>query len=135
MSLIQKLIRNRSSERDVRDYLDSHGYFGNSAKFDYLELHAIERPGWVQVFKFSVRVLDLQEKSCQLYGVVRDDERRGIRFFLAESEGEQSDVASEWSQGLITLCRQPITTIHYFLLALFAAVVFLAVFGAVVSNR
>ena len=47
MNLLDRLIRNRGTEKDVRDYLDQQGWEGKFAQFDYLELFAIQRPGWV----------------------------------------------------------------------------------------
>ncbi len=49
------IIANKCTEKDLRDYLSQNGYFGRSAKFLKLDLAAIERPGWVQVYKFHVR--------------------------------------------------------------------------------
>lgn len=49
-------ISNRSTESDVRTWLNQNGFSGKTAKFDLLELHAIQRPGWIQVFKFCARV-------------------------------------------------------------------------------
>ena len=106
MTALSILLRNRSTEKDVRDYLQNNGFQGPSARFDYLELEAIERPGWVQVFKFSVRVLDDEGRSRQRLGVARDDERKGIEVFLTESEDERDRVLAEWSAGLITLRQE-----------------------------
>ena len=85
-------ILNRTTESDVRTWLNKNGFVGKSAKFNELELHAIQRPGWVQVFKFCARVkcrpLDNEgreaESSDQLgwqevFGVAFDDERERKR--------------------------------------------------------
>ena len=48
-------IGNRVTEKDIRDWLDANGFVGRTAKINDLELHAIERPGWVQVFEFQMR--------------------------------------------------------------------------------
>lgn len=51
------LIANRVTEKDLRQHLTGMGYVGRSAKITGLELVAIERPGWVQVFEFQMRAL------------------------------------------------------------------------------
>ena len=85
---------NRVTEKDIRDWLTAEGFDGRGAKIDDLELHAIERPGWVQVFRFFAQIrqtdlpsneLDLEEAEVEVveelpdyisrYGVVLDDER------------------------------------------------------------
>lgn len=81
-------ISNRSTEADVRSWLNKNGFVGKTAKFSELELHAIQRPGWVQVFRFCVRVkyrpLDDNENKVVLsdqsgwqdvFGVALEDER------------------------------------------------------------
>lgn len=134
MSWIRKLIRNKSSEIDVRKFLDTEGFIGSSAKFDYLELHAIERPGWVQIYRFSVRVLDESERWRTLFGVIRDDQRNRRRVWLTESESEQLEKAKVWSEGLITLQRKPLTQWQRLFLTVFSVILGLAVWGAIISS-
>ena len=50
---LKKFIKNGSTERAIRRWLDKNGFYGSSAKFDHVELHAIKRPGWLQVFRFA----------------------------------------------------------------------------------
>ncbi len=81
-------ISNRSTEADVRTWLNENGFVGKTAKFNLLELHAIQRPGWVQVFKFCARVKykPLENKAInsedgnhlgwrEFFGVALEDER------------------------------------------------------------
>ena len=81
-------ISNRSTEADVRAWLNQNGFVGKTAKFEELELHAIQRPGWVQVFRFCARVKyrpfgQNNQEQCtenerdwqQVFGVALDDER------------------------------------------------------------
>jgi hypothetical protein len=49
------LLANKTAERDIRAYLSQSGFSGRTARFEELELAAIERPGWVQIFRFRVR--------------------------------------------------------------------------------
>ena len=133
MTAFGRLVRNRSTEKDVRDYLQVNGFSGPSARFDYLELKAIERPGWVQVFKFSVGALDDEGQLHQLLGVARDDERKGIEVFLSESEAEVDRVLSEWSANLITLRRERSKLTPLFL-TVFGLILLVAVSGAMLSR-
>jgi len=81
-------ISNRTTEADIRSWLNKNGFVGKTAKFNELKLHSIQRPGWIQVFRFCVRVeyrpLDKNEDETDLnyqigwhevFGVALDDER------------------------------------------------------------
>lgn len=70
-----KLDRNRSTEKDLRSYLDDNGYFGRTAKFHMLKLKAVERPGWVQVFQFEIETKREGSDWETLFGYCRTDER------------------------------------------------------------
>lgn len=93
-------LKNRVTEKDIRDYLESQGYEGPSAKFDSLELVAVQRPGWVQIFEFVVRVSQGDDRQ-QFYGVAKDDERNGITVFLGKTQADQERTSHRWSEGLI----------------------------------
>lgn len=69
------LDRNKSTEKDLRSYLDDNGYFGRTAKFRLLKLKAVERPGWVQVFQFEIEAKHEGRDWENLYGFCRTDER------------------------------------------------------------
>jgi len=71
------LVGNRFTEKDIRDWLENHGFQGQSARFVELELHAMARPGWKQVFRFSGNVADQEGVRQPMFGVVEDDERYG----------------------------------------------------------
>ena len=66
---------NKFTEKDIRQWLSEHGYYGNSAKFVELDLHAIQRPGWLQVFRFQVEAKAANGGWETYFGAVRDDER------------------------------------------------------------
>jgi len=55
---LHQLIRNPNSEREIRAWLNGNGYYGNSAQLANVELFAIERPGWKQVFEFEAKAKD-----------------------------------------------------------------------------
>ena len=105
----------RDMEIAIRKHLCKEGYFGHTAKVQQLKLVAVQRPGWLQVFRFEViaRVRPEIESDDQpdaaaeyhtLYGLVRDDIRHDvsdIRVF--ESESDRRNLFSRWSDGLICL--------------------------------
>lgn len=130
-----KWIRNRVTEIDLQNYLASRGFDGQSAEFAELELAAIERPGWLQIFVFDVRVLDSSGNWQRFLGVCRDDERHS-RFDveLFDHESDRDRTLEEWSEGLITGKRASDHWVKTALLALFLAIVFFALLGAVISN-
>lgn len=41
-------------EHSIRNHLSQNGYFGNTAKFRAVRLVAVQRPGWLQVYRFEV---------------------------------------------------------------------------------
>ena len=133
MNALNRLFRNRSTEKDVRDYLQENGFQAASARFDDLELTAIKRPGWVQIFRFGVRVLDDRGKSHQFLGVARDDDRTTIEVFLTDSAIEQNRVIDEWSVGLIILRREK-SRLNSLFLTVFGLIFFIAMVGAILSR-
>ncbi len=79
-----------------------------------LRLVAVQRPGWLQVFRFEavarVRAAaddetpDPDAEYQKLYGLVRDDFRHkisDIRVF--DDESERRSLFARWSDGLICL--------------------------------
>jgi hypothetical protein len=130
---VRKLIANRVTEQDVRDYLSSQGYDGKSARFDYLDLVAIARPGWIQVFKFCVHVFDDSGARHRFLGVVRDDERSSTKIHLSYTAEQQELVVERWAAGLITAGRKPLERSQKLLMFVFAGVLAIALLGAVLS--
>ncbi len=110
------MIANRVTELEIRHWLNASGFAGSAARFIELELHAIERPGWLQIYRFEIQVRsnietdsgDTQKLQTWL-GVVRDDERGCSRsdrlqiFIYSDREAQASKLA-ELSVGLLT-CR------------------------------
>ena len=131
---LKKLIGNRVTEKELRDYLTDQGYDGKAAKFDRLELEAIQRPGWIQVFAFEVRLLDDHDRWVEFFGVVRDDERHRMQVHLTESEIDRDLRLKKWSVGLLTREAKPLTKTHKWLLALFGVVMLFALVSAVLSG-
>lgn len=97
-----QLIANKYIEKDIREWLDSHGYFGSSAQVQELELHAIKRPGWLQVFRFTIRAKTKSGKWELLYGSARDDERyQDLTIKAFPSRMQQQQLLKDWSEGMI----------------------------------
>ncbi len=123
--MTRNLIGNRVAEKDVRDWLTANGYIGQTAKILELELHAIKRPGWLQIFRFHLQAksqaIETDEFSQEgdeldhfpaawvdLYGTVRDDERERnpkLRTKIAafSSAEDRDDKLEQLSDGLLTL--------------------------------
>lgn len=125
---MKNVLRNRVTEKDVRSWLDNNGYYGNSAEIRDLNLYAVQRPGWLQIFRFEIRVKSRQESQepwHDMFGAVRDDERRRgdnktqVELF-ADAHGQQEKL-DQWSQGLIAQGNQDNASV---LLLIGAAVVF-----------
>ena len=112
-------IGNRVTEKDIRNWLDANGYVGRTARISDLELHAIERPGWVQVFEFHLRSYlapnaeyrdedpDKESEPAWLerFGVVLDDERKRTQalrtqIWVFEDPEEQQAKLESVSQGM-----------------------------------
>ncbi len=104
----------RDMEMAIRKHLNQEGYFGGTAKVQQLKLVAVQRPGWLQVFRFEavarVRLEGDPEKPDPeaeyhtLYGLIRDDFRHNIsdiRVFA--DEDERRNLFARWSEGLICL--------------------------------
>ena len=101
------MIGNRVTERDIRDWLEGNGFLGRTAEFEELELHAIRRPGWEQVFRFHVLVSTESGNQRTLYGCVKDDERirdpeRKTLIAVFESEKRRQQQLERWSNGMLT---------------------------------
>ncbi|MFG0290614.1 MAG: hypothetical protein ACF8CQ_20735 [Rhodopirellula sp. JB044] len=121
----------REMEMSIRSHLTQNGYFGHTAKFEAVRLVAVQRPGWLQIFRFEVTarvnptrsstsgtgnrianaeysehddVPDPDAEYHRLYGLVREDHRHNrsnVRVF--QSESQRRELFQRWSDGLICL--------------------------------
>lgn len=99
---MSRLIGNRVAEKDIRDWLSDHGFYGSSALFSELELHAIQRPGWLQIFRFQIEVKAQNGERHSLYGVLRDDDRSNrLDIEVFEERDLQRELLDSWSENLI----------------------------------
>ncbi len=139
MKLIpQKPIANRVTELEIRHWLNASGYAGNAARFIELELHAIERPGWLQIYRFEVQVRPRIESDSgnisdwqTRLGVVRDDERCSsqadrLQISIYSDRAAQASKLAELSAGLIT-CRAGHSGSLLWGLAIMAAILTIAI--------
>jgi len=102
-------------ELTIRQHLTENGFYGGTAKLRNVRLVAVQRPGWLQVFRFdaTVRVRPAEEEEGvadpapeyrEVFGLVRDDIRHkinSVQFF--EEERERRELFARWSEGLICL--------------------------------
>ncbi len=120
------LVGNKVAEKDLRDWLDGHGCHGRSARVRELELAAIGRPGWVQVFRFAVEAKRKTDDEAggweELRGYLRDDERRGYEVRLTPTEAERVATFAEWSRGLVVLREGRRSWLEIGLLVIFAVI-------------
>ena len=123
------LIGNKVIEKDLRGYLTEQGYCGETAQFASLELAAIQRPGWLQVFTFEVRVKEIHTSDWkELLGVCRDDERFDqFDVVLNEDHSVRDAKFNEWSADLI---RHDCPAARHWLRTVLL-VIFLAIFAGV----
>jgi hypothetical protein len=82
---------------------------------DELELHAIVRPGWVQLFRFTAKARkrsadnQIAKEPSTIFGAALCDERRGrngmTQVELFDSHDAQLESLREYSSGMI-VCRK-----------------------------
>lgn len=97
-----QLVGYRVTEKEILDWMADHGYVTSAAKLTSVQLYALQRPGWVQVFRFQVEARDTQGQSRRWFGALRSDERYGepqIKIFPTTVERDQQ--LQQWSSGLI----------------------------------
>lgn len=117
--MVAGIFKNRVTEKDIRTWLDRNGFFGRSAEITDLELHAIKRPGWRQVFRFTAKVkrntgsesprrLESRESVKEVrFGVVLDDQRKRTeaqqtQIFIFESIDERDELLDDLSVNMLT---------------------------------
>lgn len=105
----------REMEQAIRKHLTENGFFGGTAKLKNVRLVAVQRPGWLQVFRFeatarlrpagpSDQAPDPEPEYCQVFGLVRDDIRHKINSVrVFEDEDQRRELFAIWSEDLICL--------------------------------
>jgi len=142
---VNRIIGNRVAERDIRDWLNEHGYIGNSAQIEDLELHAISRPGWIQVFRFRASVKQRSSESDpeisaerrEYFGVSRDDERkttgRKTEVILLSNAEQQREQLVIWSADLIVRSSANSLAIFWFVIVVLLGFIAMAAIVSLVT--
>ena len=102
-------------ETTIRKHLTQNGFFGGTARLRNVRLVAVQRPGWLQVFRFdaTVRVKPENEEVDgvvpeaeyrEVFGLVKDDIRHKVNTVrVFEEEEQRVELFARWSDGLICL--------------------------------
>lgn len=100
----------RELELAIRKALKREGYGVHAAKIQQVHLAAIERPGWVQVYRFLVDTThqlsdhqpDRQGEAVHLFGVAFNDGRKeSTDVFLTTNASEQTVLLDRLSEGML----------------------------------
>ena len=128
-------IANRVTEKDLRDWLEQREHYGRSARISELELAAIQKPGWVQIFRFRASAKHKTKESWEeLRGLIRDDEREGCEVRLAESEEELDKMFQHWSDGMLVTRRDEIGVLPTALVMFGLSLILLAGLAALLNG-
>lgn len=105
----------REMELAIRRHLSDRGYRGAAAELRSVKLIAIQRPGWVQIYRFEAVAMNQpsdsenessappKTTSILLYGLVRDDGRTHSEVETFIHPGRRIERFHQWSEGMITL--------------------------------
>lgn len=97
-----------SLERAIRDQLVRQGYPRQASQIQHARMVAIERPGWVQVWRFTVVTKHKGDDGLNevtLFGAARDDGRCSTSVLLSTDQRLVHVRLAEWSEGLIVRRR------------------------------
>lgn len=111
LSQFLKLWNDWTGDKSMTDAIRAHlrrsGYAAHGAKTRDVHLAAIERPGWVQVWTFSVEThlvegTPAQRQPILLFGVARNDGRKtGTKIVLSEDEPSRRQQLEIWTEGML----------------------------------
>ncbi|MDM4018023.1 hypothetical protein [Roseiconus lacunae] len=103
----------REMEVAIRKHLTKNGYYGSSVQLQNVRLVAIQRPGWLQIYRFEARARVQAEETDgpdpepvyhQLYGLVKDDIRHKILVVrVFDNPSERRALYRRWADGLVEL--------------------------------
>lgn len=105
-------VGDKDMEVAIRRHLTQKGYFGGSVKLRNVRLVAVQRPGWLQVYRFEATAkvssgdgsANEEAKYEELYGLVRDDARKSMtNVEVFRNPAERRALFRRWSQDLIQL--------------------------------
>lgn len=104
-------VGDRDLEIALRNHLDQLGYNGRTARLRHVRLSAIQRPGWLQVYTFTVQFPSSTSPQSlpELFGVVRLDERYDkVEVGIFDNRAERTRQFDAWSHDLLRL-RRPVS--------------------------
>ncbi|OYP37685.1 hypothetical protein [Rhodopirellula sp. MGV] len=100
-------------ELAIRKHLTKNGYFGGTVQLENVRLVAVQRPGWLQIYRFDATARLQVEQSDgpdpdpvyhQLYGLVKDDIRHKMTIVrVFQHPAERRELYRRWAEGLIEL--------------------------------
>lgn len=92
----------RVTEKEILEWMKANGYVTSAAKLTHVQLYALQRPGWVQVFRFQVEASMAGHPARQLFGALRSDERYGSpQICVFDTQADRDHRLQQWSTGLI----------------------------------
>lgn len=89
-----------SLEQAIRNQLVREGYPRQASRIVEPRMSAIQRPGWVQVWRFRVDT-HREGEPVTLFGAARDDGRVGTKVMLSANYAAVEKQLAEWSEGLL----------------------------------
>lgn len=102
----------REMERAIRQHLDQQGVYGRTARLEKVRLVAVQRPGWLQIYRFEATARVVQQQADAppgpaeeryFYGLVRDDGRVSSKVITFLAPEPRVELFQQWSEGLICL--------------------------------
>lgn len=108
----------REMELAIRQHLGKRGFYGGAAKLRNVRVIAIERPGWLQIYRFEAAVrrvrdsvedaedyaaADERPEEVLIYGLVVDDGRKGSEVHTFMNARDRYLFFSERAAGMIQL--------------------------------
>jgi hypothetical protein len=117
----KNFLGDKETEDEIRRHLTKNKLLGKSAQIINYKLIAVQRPGWVQIYRFEViaRVHrdPLAETAEQdspsdadstitLFGLTKDDGRAKLKIRTFEKREDRLSLFQEWSEGMLLLRRQ-----------------------------
>jgi hypothetical protein len=147
------IFKNRVTEKDIRSWLDDNGFFGRSAEISDLELHAIKRPGWKQVFRFTANArpkaesqlvgdeesMNREPERILQYGIVVDDQRKRTeaektQIYAFESIDKRDELLEDLSSDMLTCSAGQNGDLSILLVVVVTFVILAVVLGSVAGN-
>lgn len=125
-------MRYRSTEDDIIALLTEAGYSKRTTRLHEVHLHAIERPGWRQIFRFVVSSID-EANGSDRYGIFLGDERSQSSIELFESADDRDDRLRSVSENLIRGERRSRSRLEVVLIGAFLALLITLLIVAAVN--